>query len=171
MYWKLNVLIGTETAIFYPNISAFDMMDTVSVKYSSGTDLTTGTTKRAYRVWRDSLAAGTGGAYDFTVFLSSTDAGNTLPVFAGQSWTTAALTLSTVSLQASTDGTNWYALTPVGSTGRFSLSGLALAKGTTGKVYIKLSINGNVYTSNGLAFDGATTVASNAVQTFNVTPN
>jgi hypothetical protein len=171
MYWKLNVQIGAETAVFYPNISAFNMMDTVSVKYSNGTDLTTGSTKRSYRIWRDGLTAGAAGTYDFTVFVSSTDAVNTLPVFAGQSWTTAALTLSTVVLQGSIDGTNWFTLTSAGSTGRFSASGLSMTKGVTGKVYVKLSINGNIYTSNGLAFDGGTTQTSNAVQVFNVTPN
>jgi hypothetical protein len=172
MYWKLNVKIGEETAVFYPDISAFDMMDTASVKFSNLSDLTTGTTKRAYRIWRDGLTPGAVSTYDFTVFVSSTDVGNTLPVFAGQSWTTSAMAINIVSVLASTDGTSWTPMTAVaGLTGRYSINGLSLAQGSTGKIYVKLSINSNIYTSNGLAHDGGTTVASNAIQVFNATPH
>jgi hypothetical protein len=170
MYWKLNIKIGTETAIFYPAIAPFDMMDTVSAKFSNGTDMTSATAKRTYRVWRDTLTSGTGGGYDLTLFVSSTDSMNTLPVFAGQSWTTLTFSLSTVSVQASTDGATWYPLTAIGITGRYTVSGIGLTRGIAGKVYVRLGINGNIYTSNGLAYDNGTSSASNAVQAFNVTP-
>jgi hypothetical protein len=114
------------------------------------------------------------------VFISSTDEGNTLPVFEGQSWITAAMAINTVSVQASTDGTNWTPMAAVaGSTGRYSINGLSLAQGATGKVYAKLSINGNVYTSNGAVYDGVANINTkvipivipNAIQVFNVTPH
>ncbi|HEY6007669.1 MAG TPA: hypothetical protein VIU40_05045 [Geobacteraceae bacterium] len=171
MYWKLSVVIGTETAVFYPYAAALPTGNTVSVKFSNGNDTTTGTTKRTYRVWRDSLTARPGGTYDFSVFVSSIDGGNTLPVYAGQSWSTAPLAISTVTLQASTDGTTWVTLSPVGTnTGRYTVNRLALMQGMTMPVYVKLSINGNVYTTNGLAYDNGTGTASNAVQTVSVTP-
>jgi hypothetical protein len=171
MYWKLSVAIGSETAVFYPNAAPFMTGNTASVKFSNSTDITTGTTKRTYRVWRDSLTAGTSGMYNFTVFVSTTDGVNTLPIYAGQAWATAPLTISTVTLQASTDGTTWVPLSPVGTnTGRYTANGLAFMQGMAMPVYIKLSINGNIYTTNGLVYDNGTGITSNAVQTISVAP-
>lgn len=170
MYWKLSVRIGAETAVFYPNIAGFKTGNTISSKFSSGTDITTGTTKRSYQVWRDPLA-GTDSTYDFTLFVSSTDGPITFPVYAGQSWTTAPLALSTITLLASTDGATWVAMTPVGTnSGRYTARGLNLMLGMSMPVYIKLSINGNIYTSNGAVYDNGTGITSNAVQTFSVAP-
>jgi hypothetical protein len=171
MYWKLNVAIGAETAVFYPYLAALPTGNTISVKFSNSNDKTTGTTMRTYWVWRDSLSPGNGGLYNFTVFVSSTDGVNSLPVYAGQSWFTPPLAISTVTLLASTDGTTWVPLTPAGSnTGRYTANGLELMQGMSMPVYVKLNINGNVYTTNGSAYDNGTGISSNAVQTINVAP-
>ncbi len=180
MYWKLYVFVGSETAFFYPRVAAFDNMDTVSVSFYNSSDTTTGTSKRRYRLWRDGLSAGAGGKYNLTVFLSTTDgsgsygsitSSNGYPVYPGQSWTTAPLALSSVKVQAY-DGTAWVDLTPVGTTGQFTASGLGLTGGIQGKVYVRLIINGTTYTNanTGAAWDSSDATTSNGVQSFTVTP-
>jgi hypothetical protein len=181
MYWKLYVFIGSETAYFYPKVSALKNMDTATVSFYTSSDITTGTSKRRYRLWRESISAGTGGKYDFTVFVSTSDgsstygtinSANNYPVYAGRSWTTAALAINSVKVQAY-DGTTWVDLTPVGTnTGKFTASGLSLTAGTQGNVYVRLIINGITYTNvnTGAAWDVSNATTSNAVQTFKVTP-
>ena len=169
MYWRLSVAIGQETAVFYPQVAALPAGNTASAKLSSSTDKV-GSSNRTYRIWRDSLTLGNGG-YDFTVFLASTDAGYTLPVVATTQWTTPQLVLATVTLTASIDGVTWTPLTPVGDSGRYTASGLPFTAGSTGKLYLKLQINGNDYTTNGNAADGNSNLAAtNAVAAFSVTP-
>ena len=181
MYWKLFVFIGSETAFFYPNVATFTNMDTVSASFYNSGDLTTGTTKRRYRIWRDGLSAGANGSYDLTLFVSAPDgsgtydgvtSANNYPVYAGESWLTAAFAVNSVNVQVY-DGTNWVDLTPVGSsTGKFIATGLNLTAGTQGKVYVRLLVNGVTYTtaSSGAAWDASAAITSNGVQTFKVTP-
>jgi hypothetical protein len=183
MYWKLYVFIGSETAFFYPNAKSFNnSTDTISVSFYNSTDLD-GTAKRRYRLWRESLTAGTDGRYELTVFASATNGTSTYgsvtsptnyPVYAGQS----AFTLSSVKVQAYI-GTTWVDMTPVGTnTGKYTASGLTLTAGTQGKVYVRLIISGTTYSNvnTGAAWDGFDlyktdgTTLSNAIQTFNVTP-
>ena len=109
--------------------------------------------------------------FDFTVFLSSSDAGKTLPVYAGELWSTPQLALGSVTLQASSDGTTWTPLTALGNSGRYVASGLSLTPGSARTVYLKLLINGNAYTTNGNLPDGNSDLTkSNAVAAFSVTP-
>jgi hypothetical protein len=169
MYWRLSVAIGQETAVFYPNVAALPAGNTVSAKLSNSSDKA-GTANRVYRIWRDTLSAGSTG-YDLTVFLSSTDAGNTLPVYAGAQWTASPLDLATVELSASSDGLSWLPLTPVGVSGRYTAHALPLSAGNTGKVYLALKINGRDYTTNGNLPDGNSDLTkTNAFATFSVTP-
>lgn len=180
MYWKLYVFIGSEPAFFYPKVTPFTNMDTVSVSFYNSSDTTSVSSKRRYRVWREGLNAGSGGKYNLTVFVSSSDgsgayggvtSANNYPVYAGQAWSTAAFAISSLKVQVH-DGTNWADLTPVGSTGKFTASGLALTAGTQGKVYVRLIINGTTYTktNTGAAWDASDLTTSNAVQVFNVNP-
>lgn len=174
MTWTLGVTVDNEptATLFTPNVAGLPTAtDTISAKLSSNSDMV-GASARTYRIWRDSIAATGAGVYDFTVFVSSADAGKTLPVYTGEQWTTPAMSLTTVVLQASTDGTNWTPLNPVAdSLGRYKASGLSLTAGTAGKVYIKLTINGNDYTTNGLVADGSSNVSStNAFAALTVTP-
>ena len=169
MYWKLSIAIGGETAVFYPNLAALPVGNTISAKLSSSLD-PAGTSNRSYRIWRDSVSQGVSG-YDFTVFLSSADAGKTLPVYAGALWSTPQLALGSVTLQASSDGMTWSPLTPLGNSGRYVASGLSWSPGSARTVYLKLQINGNAYTTNGNLPDGNSDLTKgNAVAAFSVTP-
>ncbi|GFO59182.1 hypothetical protein GMST_15070 [Geomonas silvestris] len=170
MYWKLSIVIGTETATFYPNVKALPAGNTISAKLANSGDKV-GATNRTYRIWRDTLSTATGGSYDLTVFVSSTDAGLALPVYAGQQWTQPQLTLGSVEVAISSDGSTWTALAPVGTTGRYTAAGLAMTAGTTAKYYLRLTINGTTYTTNGNAPDGNSNPAlSNGFAAFSVTP-
>lgn len=180
MYWKLYVFIGSETAFFYPNVATFtNKSDSVSVSFYNSSDLTTGTTKRRYKIWREALTAGTS-SYDLTLFVSTADgtstygtvtSGTNYPVYAGQTWTTSAFTVSSVKVQAYI-GSAWVDLSPVGITGKFTASGLPLTAGTQGSVYLRLIINGTTYTTanTGAVWDASDATTSNAVQTLKVTP-
>jgi hypothetical protein len=169
MYWKLSVAIGAETAVFYPRVAALPVGNTISAKLSSSTDPAL-TGNRTYRIWRDTVSHGVTG-YDFTVFLSSTDSGNTLPVYAGALWSTPQLSLGSVTLQVSSDGSTWGPLTPVGNSGRYQVSRLSLTSGSARTLYLKLQINGNTYTTNGNLPDGNSDLTkSNAVAAFSVVP-
>ncbi len=183
MYWKLYVFIGSETALFYPNVATLtNMTDTVSVSYYNASDLT-GTSRRRYRIWRESLTAGTGGTYDLTLFVSAPDSGtsthgsvssaNNYAVYAGQNaWANSPLTINAVTVQYY-NGSTWIGLTPVGTnTGKFIASSLPLTAGAQGSVYLRLIINGTTYTNanTGTAWDASDSTTSNAVQNFKVTP-
>lgn len=170
MYWRLGIVIGSESAIFYPRVAALPAGNTVSARLSNNSDRA-GTGNRTYRIWRDSLTPSTGGGYDLTVFVSSTDAGYAQPVFAGQQWSAPSLSLNAVDLAISSDGSNWTPLSPVGTSGRYAASALSLSAGASAKYYLRLRINGSTYTTNGSAPDGITNPAlSNSFASFNVTP-
>jgi hypothetical protein len=169
MYWKLRVGIGDDTAIFYPRVAALPAGNTISAKLSSSSDQV-GTSNRTYRLWRDTVSQGVTG-YDVTVFLSSSDSGDTLPVYAGALWSTPRLALASVTLQVSSDGSIWSPLTPVGNSGRYLAAGLSLTPGSARTLYFKLQINGNSYTTNGNLPDGNSDLTkSNAVAVFSVAP-
>ncbi len=168
MYWKLSVKIGTETALFYPTIVPASNGVTVRNTFKYSGDKSSATALRSYSVWRDSLAAGTAGTYDLTLFLSTTDAGNSLPVTAGTQFGVNPLTITSVTLQASGDGITWTTLTPVDATpGRYKATGLA---NLNGKIYVKLTLNGAVYTQDGNPAATAGSIATDtSVRLFVVT--
>jgi len=169
MYWKLSVAIGTETAVFYPRVTALPAGNTVSAKLSSSSDQVGGS-NRTYRIWRDTVIQGITG-YDVILYLSSTDAGKTLPVYAGVLWSTPQLALESVTLQVSSDGATWSPLTPLGNSGRYLAAGVSLTSGSARTLYLKLQINGNSYTTNGNLPDGNSDLTkSNAVALFSVVP-
>jgi len=87
MYRQLGIALGNETAS--PSSLPLPATNTVSAKRSNNSDKV-GASNRSYRIWRDNVAPATGGGYELTLFLSSTDGVDTLPVIAGQQWTTPA---------------------------------------------------------------------------------
>jgi hypothetical protein len=78
------------------------------------------------------------------------------------------MTVNSVTLEASTDKTTWVPATAGSVTGHWTFAGLTgLSAGTSGKIYVRLTVNSELKTTNGLALasDG-----SNGYQTFNVAP-
>jgi hypothetical protein len=78
----------------------------------------------------------------------------------GAVWTVSAMTV-----EASTDGANWVVATDKGS-GHWSVAGLTgLSSGVSGSVYVRVTVNGEQKTTDGLPVTG-----TNGYATFSVVP-
>ena len=176
-YWELKVTINGESATFYPAV-AMPMGDTTKVTLKHKDDKIPGmngmTPPRAYPLFKESLSADMGGTYTFKAFVTSQESMMSFPkLYSGivlSSGTASQLTVNALSVQASTDGTTWTAMTEdAANKGHFSVSGLTgLSSGVQGKIYVKLTINGNYYVDN--ATGDATAAGAHTYATFNVTP-
>lgn len=180
-YWKLPVMISSsmggmgETATFYPSVSMSMSADTGRATLKGVADLiTSGTssTNRSYYLFNDGLTSSmTMGKYDFKLFIAAKESmmsypsvgvGKTLTNEQNVSWTVATMTVS-----ASTDKSTWIDATEDSIAGHWSITNLAgLSSGQTGTVYVKLTINGEVKTT-----DGKTAGDTNGYSTFSVTPS
>lgn len=172
-YWKLQVGVNGETAKFFPSVG-MSMGDTTkaALKHKDDTISLMGMMKpRQYTLFKDSLSAGMGGIYTFKIFIASQESMMSWPkLYTGMTLSggSSPLTVNTLSVQASTDATNWTLMTEV-SAGHFSVSGLTgLTSGVQGNIYVKLNINGNDYVNN--ATGDATATGALTYQTFAVTP-
>ncbi len=176
-YWELKVGVNAEIATFYPAV-AMSMGDTTKVTLKHKDDKIPGmngmTTLRAYPLFKDSLTADMGATYTFKAFVTSQESMMSFPkLYSGivlSAGTASQLTVNTLSVQASTDGTTWIPMTEdTTNKGHFSVSGLTgLSNGVQGNIYVKLTVNGNDYVDNATgdaAANGAHTYA-----TFTVTP-
>lgn len=165
--WQLKVTIGTETAYFYPTV-AMPVGTTTLTKLTGVSDaiaVATGTEKRTYFLFNDGLSVGTGG-YDFGIYLATKENMNNFPAVkvsaqlkdqTGTFWT-----VNTISVDVSTDAATWTSATDNGN-GHWSVSGLSA--GVTGKIYVRLLVNGEQKTT-----DGTVAAGVNGYQTFNVIP-
>lgn len=172
-YWELSVKIGGmmgETATFYPAVGMAMSANTVRSTLKGQSDIIssmTGTEKRSYYLFRDGLVSGA--TSTFNIFISAKDTMMSYP--AVSSGTTlhdeqnAAWTVNTMTVEASTDGSTWTAGTD-NSGGQWIISSLSgLTSGSTGTVYVRMTVNGEQKTTNGSAPSGA-----NGYATFTVTP-
>jgi hypothetical protein len=170
--WKLTVKVGTEAADFFPTV-AMSMGSTSLTKLTGINDAIStmaGPEKRTYFLFNDGLVSNSG-SYSFGLFLATKEnmlsfpqvtVGSQLKDASGATWT-----VNEIEVLVSTNLTEWLNATDIGN-GRWSVSGLTgLAPGVTGKVYVKLLVNGEQKTTNGssIAADGL-----NAYQTFSVIP-
>ena len=124
--------------------------------------------KRKYFLFKDSISGMTGN-HTFNLFIATKEnmmsypavsMGTTLKNEMGTEWT-----VSSMSVEVSTDQTNWIAATDNGS-GHWSAAGITgLTDGTQGTLYVRLIVDGEQKTDDGNAPDGA---ADNAM--FKVTP-
>jgi hypothetical protein len=177
-YWELKVMIGPgmsgETACFCPQVG-MAMGSTPSVRLRGVNDLipsmtgTTGTS-RTYLLFNDGLN-NMGGTYTLNLFIAVPDdammmsfpavsVGTQLHDQNGAVWTVTAMTV-----EASTDGANWVVATDKGS-GHWSVAGLTgLSSGVGGSVYVRVTVNGEQKTTDGLPVTG-----TNGHATFTVIP-
>jgi hypothetical protein len=162
--WDLKVSIGSESVHFYPNVM-MAMGDTVVAQLkaqNSGTDTVMNMDgleeSRTYFIFRENLdESGNGPNYTFEMFLATRDTMMDFPVVdKGETLDSAAgpITLTSVDVQVSTDGTNFTSAdNPDDSTGYFSLSGLDISGG---KLYVKLTVDDELKTTDGLPADNST---------------
>jgi phosphopentomutase len=128
------------------------------------------TSKRTYYLFRDGLVSGT--TSTFNLFIAAQESMMSFPALSTLTTTTlhdqngALVTVNSVSVLASTDGSTWSSPAAETATGHWSLSGLSgLVSGQTGTIYIKLNVNGEDKTTDGNAASGA-----NGYAVFTVTP-
>ena len=172
--WTLDVTIGSaDTGSIDLTVTPPAGTDTADVMLRNSSDTIAamgGTKMRPYPLFRDTLAAAQGG-YGFTAFLATEqeDAMVWPPVTVGlelvdTSGTVVQLTVQSLDLQASTDGTTWVPM-PCDATSRCAATLTGLSQAVPRSVYVKTKINGNDYTTDGNALDPSKNLA-----TFVVTP-
>ncbi len=170
-YWELKIKIGGmtgETATFFPSVGMAMGADTMRATLKGQNDIIssmTGTEKRSYYLFKDGMASAAAGT--MKLFIAAKESMMSYPaVSLGTVLSSPTGTVTSMTVQGSSDGgMNWVQATDV-SGGHWSLSGLAgLVLGQTGTVLIKLNVNGEDKTTDGNAPSGA-----NAYATFSVTP-
>lgn len=173
--WELKVTVdGTESTRFFP-VVGMPMGSTTLAKLNGVGDSIMGMAgleKRTWFLFNDGLS-GMSGNNTFKLFLATKEMGSMLTFPAvrisdtlldqnGTPWT-----VTSIVVEVSTDKTTWIPATDAGN-GHWSTAGLTgLTAGTAGKIYVRLTVNGELKTTDGLALaaDG-----SNGYQTFTVTP-
>jgi hypothetical protein len=176
-YWNLEVTIdnGTteESAEFTPAVM-MAMGDTVRGTLKGQTDMIAnmgmmGETQRTYYLFKDSVA-GTTGNHTFNLFIAARETMMSHPAVSVGTVLNSGnmlyeLTVSTMTVEVSTDGNNWIAATDNGN-GHWSASGISgLTDDQQGTLYVRLTVNGEQKTTNGSAPAG-----ENAYATFLITP-
>jgi len=167
-FWQIKVMVDMKTAVFYPKVM-MAMGDTsrVLLKGISDTISMMGeVVSRPYNIFRESLIGATGN-HTFKVFIAPMEDMMSFPALYETMTLNSSFTVNTVTVQFSTDTTTWDDASYDGNAGFWSLSGITgLTDGAEDqKVYVKLTVNGEQKTTNGLTLD-----ATNGYQTFNVTP-
>jgi hypothetical protein len=171
--WTLTVTIDGEATEFTPAVK-MAMGDTAIAKLKSTADKIAGMTEgmaetRTYYLFTDDHML-MGSVCMFQLFLATKASMMSFPAVTassmltddtGTEWNPA------VELHASTNGTNWLAMSDDGL-GDWSVDGLTgMENGTQGNIYIKLTIDGVQYTTDGVAAAGDGT---NDYATFKITP-
>jgi len=173
--WELKVTIdGSESVRFYPVVGMPMGGTTALTKLLGVNDAITGMAGQEKRTWflfNNGLQAGqTAGQYDFRIFLATKEmtatrmltfpavkSGDVLLDALAASWT-----VNNIVIEASTDKATWIPATDSGN-GHWTVAGLTDA--AAGKIYVRLSVNGESKTTDGTASTGL-----NDFQTYSVTP-
>ena len=173
-YWDLQVTLAGETATFNPNVGMAMGSDTVraTLKNNNDTIMSMGgaMSARSYYLFKDDVTVGAHGG-EFTIFLATQQEGlmSMPPLVVGMSMmnmgnTSVQMTVNSMELSASLDGTTWEAMT-CDSNARCSIHIHELVAGTSSTVYVKMNMNGRDCTTDGAAVSGP-----NGYATFTVTP-
>ena len=174
--WDLQVMIGGmngEVAHFYPDVM-MAMGDSVKATLLGQSDMIAGmmmAENRKYFMFKQSLMGVTDN-HSFGLFLAAREsmmshAAVYLGAVLNQGDINYELTVSSISVEVSTDATNWQAATGSGD-GYWTVSGLSgLTNNVAGEIYVRLSVNGEQKTTNGLSPAGDGT---NDYGVFTVTP-
>jgi hypothetical protein len=172
-YWDLQVKIGTEIVTFYPAVGMAMGSDTVRITLKGQNDdlisLMTGTALRSYYLFKDGAATTT----QVNLFLAAQ--GNmmtTYPsIFTGATLTNeqnAPFSVTSALVEATTNTlSSWLTGTNPAGDGHWIVSGLTLTSSVTNTVYVRVTVNGAVKTTDGLVSNASLT---NTYAAFTVTP-
>lgn len=155
--WDMEVTAGGEKSMFHPEVG-MAMGNTALAQLKGVNDkiLNSGTVgNRSYLLFNDGFMSAGMGKYTLKLFLATKESmmnmpaigmGSTLKDEQGTSWD-----INTIMVEASTDQTTWIAATE-GTTGHWSVEGLTgLTTGQAGIIYVRVTVNGEVKTSDGTA--------------------
>jgi len=174
--WELRVMIGGmggETATFHPDVM-MAMGDTVKANLLGQSDMIMGMMmpeSRRYFIFKNQLMGSTGN-HSFGFFIAARESMMShVAVYENVTLNQGDLSyeylVSPIVVEVSTDGTNWTAAMSSGD-GNYMVSGLTgLTDNVEGEIYVRLTIQGEQKTTNGLAEAGD---GSNDYATFIVTP-
>ncbi len=172
--WKLGVTIGSAPKVDLDlTVNKAAGTDTTHAMLRNEADTFTamGAPKmRNYVLFRDTLTKESAGGYRLGLFLATVQEGMMVwpPLTTGLKLTDATgkvqLTVDTIAVEASTDGTTFAPMT-CDERARCVATFAGLTSGTTANVRVRLKINGRDYTTDGAAPSG-----TNAYATFAVTP-
>ena len=179
-YWDVKVVIGDmmsgETVHFYPEVM-MAMGDTAKTVLKGQADKIAGMpmgdmpadpASRNYILFNDGVM-GMGGNYTFDLFIAAKESMMAFPaVSVGDSLNAGSaheLSITTVLVETSLDGTNWDAATSNGA-GSWSAALSGVTDGIAVDVYVRLTVNGEQKTSDGQAPAGD---GSNDYATFTIT--
>jgi len=167
--WDMEVNAGGETSLFHPDV-AMAMGNTTLAKLKGVDDKIlagTATANRTYMLFNDGLMDAGMGKYTLKLFIATQESMMNMPAIAigstlkddqGASWQ-----IATMQVEASTDQTNWVSGTETAA-GHWSIPGIeGLTQGQEGTIYVRLTVNGEVKTSDGAA-------TGTAYAPFKVTP-
>lgn len=167
--WEVKVMIGTETATFYPNVAML-MGTTPLTKILGVSDKIMGMAgleNRTYFLFNDGIAKeGMTSTYTVKLFTATKEMMTNFPaVYNGKMLkddTSSDWTISAMAVEVSSNKTDWTALTDSGS-GHWTVSGIT--PDISNKIYVKVIVNGEQKTTDGkvLAADGL-----NGFQTFTI---
>lgn len=174
-YWQLKVMVGGmmgESATFYPQVM-MAMGDTGKAVLKGQADMISAMgmdQNRAYYLFKAGLTGMTGN-HDLDLFVAARESMMSYPpVFVGttlSSGTANELTVASMSVEVSTDATTWLPATDNGN-GHWTVSDISdLTDGTAASVYVRMTINSEQKTRDGMAPMGD---GSNDYAVFTLTP-
>lgn len=175
-YWDLRITLdgsADETAHLYPAV-AMAMGDTTRAVLKGQADQIAAMgmgmpEARNYYLFMDEVS-GTTGNHEVALFIAARESLMSHPAVSVGTVLNAGdmdheLTVTTMTVELSTDGNAWTAATDNGG-GHWSTEGLSgLTNGTQGELYVRLTVNGEQKTTDGAAPNG-----SNDHGTFQITP-
>jgi len=175
-YWQLKVMIGGmmgESVTFSPTVM-MSMGDTAKATLKGQSDMIAGMMmpeKRSYYLFKDALTGMTGN-HTLNLFVAARESMMSFPAVSvgtvlNSGDATYELTVASMAVEVSTDGTNWSAATDNGS-GHWSAASISgLTNDVAGTVYVRLTVNGEQKTGDGAAPAGDGT---NDYASFTLTP-
>lgn len=173
-YWQVTVMAGMgESVTFYPTVM-MAMGGTTRATLKGQSDMIPGMMmpeKRSYFLFKDGLT-GTTGNHNFSLFIAANESMMSFPAVSSGSVlnsgdTSYQLTVTSMSVEVSANQTDWVAATDNGN-GHWIANGISgLTAGVSGTLYVRLQVNGEQKTTDGMAPAGD---GSNDFAMFTITP-
>lgn len=160
-YWELKVMAAMgETAYFYPPVMMKMGGETNKATLKGQTDKIAGMNggmamSRPYQIYNDGATAEMmGGTHKLELFIAAQESMMSFPAVSGGTVLNSGsadyeLTVSTMTVEVSTNGTDWVSAADAGGS-HWTATGLTgLTTDEAGTVYVKLTINGEQKTTDG----------------------